>query len=97
MRKQIEIGLPLRVKRVSHRAIVEMTPDKDEETQALFYPDEMTIYLANHLNAFESKYFFFHEIGHAIMYQNGLSMVIPAKIQEIICQSFATAFCRLIK
>jgi len=97
MKKPIELGLSVKVKRVSHSKIVQMTADKDEETQALFHPDEMTIFLSDHLNAFESKYFFFHEIGHAIMYQNGLSMIIPAKIQEVICQSFATAFCRLVK
>jgi Zn-dependent peptidase ImmA (M78 family) len=97
MRKQIEIGLSVKVKRAPHAKIVEMTPDKDQETHALFYPDTMTIFLSDHLNEFESKYFFFHEIGHAIMYQNGLSMILPNKIQEVICQSFATAFCRLVK
>lgn len=77
--------------------IVAKTADKDPTTQAIFVSHELTIYLGDHLEGFELKYYLFHEIGHCVLFATGLDMVIPAKLQEVICQSFATMMVGLVK
>jgi Zn-dependent peptidase ImmA (M78 family) len=36
-------------------------------------------------------YYIYHEVGHAVLCFTGLDQILPAEIQEVICQSYATA------
>lgn len=52
---------------------------------------ERTIYICKSAPKNIQMYYIYHEIGHAVMNFTGLDQIIPPEIQEVVCQSYATA------
>jgi len=56
-----------------------------------------TIYINREAPQNIQYYYIYHEIGHAIKTFVGLDQILPAELQEVIVQSFATGIQDIIK
>lgn len=87
MPKSIEImGRVLPIKYIEKEALNEMI----QNAEGIYDTYERGIYINKAAPQKIQKYYIYHETGHAILSFTGLDQVLPAEVQELICQSFAT-------
>ena len=78
--------------KVTHKAPKDLTPEQSEGYFGICNREDGSIWISERLNI-EHKYrTLFHEMGHAVMYRNGVSFsgAIPIELEEILVETFSS-------
>lgn len=92
MPKYISVfGRKIPIKYVTSPEMLKLYPNPQGiAAMGLWAGDQRTIYINNEYSKREQRYTLFHEVGHSIFTFTGLELILPAEIQEVIVQTFAT-------
>lgn len=92
MPKSVSVfGRKIPVKYLSAAEMLKLYPNPaGVAPMGLWSSPDRVIYICNEYPKNEQRYTLFHEIGHTVMTFTGLELILPAEMQEVIVQTFAT-------
>ena len=96
MKDVVVLGQKYKIIRKLPTELVKAMRREGEECNfvALFMGQEKKIYVDPHVSNEEFWRALMHEMGHGVMYRNGVhfSGAVPVELEEIIVETFASAF-----